>query len=232
VTVRDAQMITLVSVQPPITVRGLRGNTAPVPAAGFGGWQLVARPRRKSLTRWKGIDPFQQQFSIIFDGVPDNVSVEPACLALERMAQPVGHRAAPPPVRVIGVVPHPELAYVIGDGNGGPGLAWGDVIYSPSGFRIRQEVVITLLEHVGDDRVSAGAAAAQARQTASARSTSAAAAGGGTSRTGTATVKAGDSLLSIAARDLGSATQWTEIAQLNGLVDPYTLTVGQKLRMP
>jgi nucleoid-associated protein YgaU len=227
-------MITLVSRQPALQVRALRGNTPPVPVGGFGGWQLVARPRRKSLTRWTGIEPFKQQLSIILDGVTTDTTVEPACLALERMAQPAAELADPPLVKVVGAVPHPELTYVIGDGSGGDGLAWdANPIYSPSGYRIRQEVVITLLEYVPDDRVAAQPAAAQARQQAAAASSKAASAAGGTTPAArTYTVKSGDSLTSIAARQLGAASRWLEIAQLNGLHDPYTLTVGQQLRMP
>jgi hypothetical protein len=232
-TVADAQTITLVSQQPPITVRGLRGNTAPIPSGGFGGWQLVARPRRKSLTQWKGVDPFQQQFSLIFDGVTNDASVEPACAALERMAQPPAQRTPPPVIRVIGVVPHPELAYVIGDSNGGPGLTWGEVMYSRSGYRTRQEVIVSLLEYVADDRIAAVPAATRARQQASAKAaTAAAVAGGHPAKTHTYTVKAGDTLTSIGAHQLGAASRWTEIGQLNGLLDPYSLIVGQKLRMP
>jgi LysM repeat protein len=233
VTVANPQTILLVSQQPPITVRGLRGNTPPTPAAGTGGWQLVPRPRRKSLTQWKGIDPFQQQFSLIFDGLANDQSVEPSCLALEQMARPPAEQTPPPIVRVVGVVPHPELDYVIGDGNGGPGLAWGDVLYSPSGYRIRQEVTVTLLEYVADDRVASVPAAARARQQTAAQAAAAAAtAGGHPAKTHSYTVKSGDTLTSIAASQLGAASRWTEIAQLNGLHDPYTITVGQKLRMP
>lgn len=233
-TVTDPQMITIVSrQQPSIQVRGLRGTTAPTPGGGFGGWKLVARPRRKSLTQWQGIDPFQQQLSLIFDGVTDDSSVEPSCIALERLAQPPAQRTAPPTVKVLGVIPHPELVYVIGDGNGGPGLAWGDSIYSRSGYRIRQEVVVTLLEYVADDRVAAQPAATRAREKGAAQSAGAAAgAGGHTAAAHTTTVKAGDTLTAIAARQLGAAARWTEIAQLNGLHDPYQLAVGQKLRMP
>ena len=230
----DAQTITLVSQQSALQVRALRGNTPPVPAGGFGGWQLVARPRRKALTRWKGINPFQQTLSLIFDGFDTDTSVEDSCLTLERMAQPPAARTDPPLIKIVGAVPHPELVYVIGDGNGGDGLAWdASPIYSPSGYRVRQEVVITLLEYVPDDRIAGLPAASRARQQASSDSARAAAAAGGhPTRSHTYTVKGGDTLTSIAARELGSATRWTEIGQLNGLADPYHLTVGQQLRMP
>lgn len=49
---------------------------------------------------------------------------------------------------------------------------------------------------------------------------------------GTYTVKAGDTLSSIAARVLGNANRWQEIATLNGIGDPRTLRVGQILKLP
>lgn len=48
----------------------------------------------------------------------------------------------------------------------------------------------------------------------------------------TYTVKAGDTLLSIAARELGSATRYTELAALNDIRDPRRLRPGQVLRLP
>lgn len=49
---------------------------------------------------------------------------------------------------------------------------------------------------------------------------------------GTYTVASGDSLSLIAGRVLGSTDRWPELAALNGLIDPYTLTVGQRLALP
>jgi nucleoid-associated protein YgaU len=45
-------------------------------------------------------------------------------------------------------------------------------------------------------------------------------------------VAQGDSLTSIAARDLGDYSRWPEIAALNGIRDPDRLTVGQTVRLP
>jgi len=229
-----AQYITLISTDPPVAVRALRGDTPPVPVGGFGGWSLVARPRRKSLTQWQGIDPFQLQLSLVLDGVRGDRSVEADCLTLEQMAQPVGPRLAPPVVTVVGVVPHPELDYVIGDGNAGGGLSWDAApIYSRSGYRIQQKVTVTLLEYVAADRVAATPAAARARQASAASSASAAAAAGGKAPAARAyTVRSGDTLTSIAARLLGSASRWTELATLNGVADPYTLVIGGQVKLP
>lgn len=229
-----AQYITLQTSSPPLIVRALRGSTPPVAVGGFGGWQLITRPRRVALTQWAGVDPFQMQLSLILDGVHDDSSIEADCVALEQMAQPAGLRLPPPIVTVTGVVPHPELAYVIGDGSADGGLAWdANPIYSRSGYRVQQQVTVRLIEFVDADLVASTGAAQQARQAAGLQSAAAAAAAGGTTAPApTYTVKAGDTLLSIAAAQLGSAARWTEIAQLNTIADPYTLTPGQVIRLP
>lgn len=46
------------------------------------------------------------------------------------------------------------------------------------------------------------------------------------------TIKAGDTFASIAARTLGSADKWHEIAQANPRVDPTKLKVGMTIRLP
>lgn len=48
----------------------------------------------------------------------------------------------------------------------------------------------------------------------------------------TYTVRSGDSLSLIARNVLGDVNRWPEIARLNGLVSPYTLTVGRVLKLP
>ena len=45
-------------------------------------------------------------------------------------------------------------------------------------------------------------------------------------------VREDETLSDIAARELGSASRWMEIAELNVLADPGALTIGQALRIP
>jgi len=45
-------------------------------------------------------------------------------------------------------------------------------------------------------------------------------------------VKPGDTLSKIAAGKLGSAGQWRRIAELNGIVEPSRIRVGQRLQLP
>ncbi|MEU4171030.1 LysM domain-containing protein [Streptomyces sp. NPDC026665] len=50
--------------------------------------------------------------------------------------------------------------------------------------------------------------------------------------TTTYTVRAGDSLWSIATSKLGGGARWTEIAALNHLRDGAVITPGQVLKLP
>ena len=45
-------------------------------------------------------------------------------------------------------------------------------------------------------------------------------------------VKSGDSLSKIATGKLGSAGQWRVIAELNGIINPNRIRVGQRLQLP
>lgn len=52
------------------------------------------------------------------------------------------------------------------------------------------------------------------------------------SQTRTCTVQAQDTLSQIAARELGKADRWPEIAKLNGISDPRKIRLGQTLILP
>jgi nucleoid-associated protein YgaU len=52
------------------------------------------------------------------------------------------------------------------------------------------------------------------------------------SRAATGVVYDGEDLLSVAARELGDASRWHEIADLNGIRDPRAITRAQVIRLP
>lgn len=226
----DPQFITLSSAHPPLRVTALRGQTAPAPTGGFGGWQKVARPLRTSLTQWNGSDPFEQQFSLMLDGVRDDSSIEDACDALEQMATPPSSGAEPPVIRVDGAVLHPEYEWIVSALDWDPSPIW-----SRRGHRIRQEVTITLTKYIADDVLAQMPAAERKRREATSAA-AAAARKAGSSRQAPQSklyvVKAGDTLSKIAAAVLGSYKRWHELSDLNGIRDPKAITVGQKLRLP
>jgi nucleoid-associated protein YgaU len=50
--------------------------------------------------------------------------------------------------------------------------------------------------------------------------------------TGAYKVQKGDTLYSIARKELGNASRWKELASLNSLQKPYVIKVGQELKLP
>ena len=112
------------------------------------------------------------------------------------------------PVRVIITETNINGEYLIDEFNTGQGDATGDVVYD-----------ITFSEYVRPKvAVKNGKASAlyESRQT---RTTAPA----------TYTVRTGDTLKSIAKAKLGKASKFTEIAALNHIREPYTVTPGQVL---
>lgn len=190
-----------------------RGDTAPQMVGGYGGWEVVGRPKRTGLTQWIGKDPLRMKLPIIFDGSDQQISQESKITLLSRMALPTGPRGEPPRVSVLGAIPRKDLRWVI------ESLEWGDnVIWVTTsdtiGFRTRQDATLTLLEYVAEDRVGAN------RSTQNTRSPAA------------HTAVPDDTLRGIAARVYGDQARWADIASLNEIRDPKTIEAGQVLRLP
>jgi nucleoid-associated protein YgaU len=172
-------------------------------------------------------------------------SIESQLADLESLAFPSGSDSAPPQIKIQaagGAVPHQGRDWVIDS------LTWGDALMNDNGDRVRQEVTLALLEYIPEERITAlpASPANREREAANAKNTKP---GAGPKRT---TVTAptrgrgigavlrgsqlaqgpGEDLLSIAARELGDAERWREIADLNGIRDPRSITLGQVVRLP
>jgi hypothetical protein len=179
---------------------------------------------------------------ILFDTFASGQSVERQLTQLERLATPTASDGSPPRIRFVargGAVPHQTTQWVIDS------LAWGDGDMNRDGDRTRQQVTLSLLEWIEDVRVRENSPAKRQRAKVKAAKTKQGAANKrvvaskGRARVAhkgalatTTTSYDGDDLLSIAARELGDADRWVEIAQLNGLRDPRAITFGQVLRLP
>lgn len=136
---------------PGLEVKALLGADPPTPTGGYGGWDIVGRPRRVGLTQWNGRQPIQMDVSILFDGFKNDESVEYECVRLERMALPFINE--PPVVRLFGSsIPHNDLDWVINN------IAWGSSIKLKNGDRIRQEATISLISYQSADKVRLSAA--------------------------------------------------------------------------
>lgn len=233
------------SADPPVTLQARLSADKPNVDAGYGGWAEVTRPRRRPLSVWIGSPGLRLTLPILFDRFRDGVSVERQIAQLERLATPTASDGSPPHLKFSArgaAVPHQARTWVIDT------LTWGDALMNANGNRTRQQVTLSLLEWIADIRVRENSPAKLARARTKAVKTKSGAANKRVvasharivksktsllaSSTSASTFGDGDDLLSIAARELGDANRWIEIAQLNGLRDPRAISAGQVLRMP
>lgn len=237
--------VRIASSDPPVSILARLAADRPDVTAGYGGWQEVARPRRRPLSVWTGSPGLRMTLPILLDRFRAGVSVEREIGQLEKLALPTAADGSPPRLRFNargGAVPHQNRVWVVDT------LTWGDAEMNAAGNRTRQQVTLSLLEWIADVRVTDKASSAQTRRQAAAAKSKAGASskriraahgrpkvqGKPTGRAATAADQfgAGEDLLSIAARELGDADRWVEIAQLNGLRDPRAIAPGQELRLP
>lgn len=205
-------------------VVGLLDSTPVSIPSGYGGWTVINRERRVGLTQWQGKDPLRMAIPILLDGVSDQTSQEFMISHLSRMALPPKGGGEPPVVNVEGRgVPKPgPVDWVIENLQWGSNVVW-DFASNGVMARLRQDVVVNLLEYRGDERATFGKLA-PGNVT-------------GKSTTGwpkTYIVKKGDTLQKIAAmkKFYGDASKWKKIADANGIRDPRNLKVGRPLRIP
>lgn len=208
------------------TVSSLLDASNPIVTSGYGGWTLITRPKKVSLTDWNGVDPFRLQIGLILDSyalnafIPLDTTVDDACKAIEVMASADRNsNARPPRVKIIGPVPKANLTYVIET------LTWGDAIRNrDTGLRERQALTIGLLELVEDTLLNSLSPAKTMR--------SAVQAAWNETVPKSYTVMLGDTMGTIAARFYGKQSAWKVIAKANNLRDPTKIRVGQVLKMP
>lgn len=221
----------------------LLGADRPDVSSGYGGWSEVERPKRTTVTTWAGQPARRFALAILIDRFDAGVSVEGDIRALELMALP-RPGGEPPTVRVSapgGIVPPylEKMDWVI------DALAWGDAAMNTYGNRTRQAATVTLLQYVSDDLVAAspakkrraGAARKSGKNKKKGAKTKRKASHAGRPKAkpkafGATIVFDGEDLLSVAARELGDATRWHEIAELNGIRDPRAVTRAQVIRLP
>lgn len=190
-------------------------RTGPIiPSLGYGGHPIGARPKKKALTVWEGRQPFEMEVPVLLD--LGGQVVEGLRAALDRMATSVNGEK-PPPVKILsnkGKLPIPadisdDADWWLED------LKWGEELRrARDGELVRQEVTITLLERVDDQLLKTKPKTASTHRSRNYR------------------VRKGDTLHSIAARELGSAARWREIGDLNHIRSDGHLKVGMVLHLP
>lgn len=192
---------------------------------GVGGWDEVDRPGRTPISRWRHRVALKVDVPLWIAST-DRTSIEPQIQVLTALAGrgPRWVEAEPPHLifDTAGVSPwdaqtYPDQLWVIDQ------LAWGtSVLHNHAGNRYRQDATVTLLQFI-DDVAIPDQSLAKRRQTR-----------GKIKVPKTYRVKKGDTLVSIARKELGSVDRWLDVRRLNPAVrtDPrIELTPGTVLRL-
>lgn len=132
---------------PPLALLVRLGPDPWVPTAGWGGWEVVERAQQVGMTIPKGVEPWQYQGSIMFDGFKHHQSQEDDINDLLRCAH--GDDDTPPGIVSISGLPDlPVDDWVIEDFS-----FEGDsqIRSNRSMERIRQKVSMTIREYVSPD---------------------------------------------------------------------------------
>jgi nucleoid-associated protein YgaU len=236
------------TTDPPMRVLARLWSDPVLVEAGYGGWVEVARPRKSPITTWQASPGLRLQLPILIDDWANGKSVEKLIADVELMGRPVASNGNPPIVKVQargGHVPYQSRKWVVDT------LAFGDALMNDSGDRVRQQITLHLLEFVEDVYLAAQSPALKERAKAASKKSSPGASkkrtpskggGGGSGKSVEQLASgpllpsypfgAGETLVRVAARELGDATRWTELADLNGIRDPRAVPFGQVIRLP
>jgi hypothetical protein len=130
------------SSAPTLNIVGPLGPEAPHISGGFGGYEIVSRPRQVGMTIWNGTEPYQLTFSMFLEGFKEGKSVEEDIGAVMRCAH--GTDGEPGTVQVFGIPRLPATDWVI------EGLDFDQdtTIRNMRMERIRQKMTWTLREEV------------------------------------------------------------------------------------
>lgn len=199
------------------TLTAALGPTQPEVSDGRGGWEEVPRPRRPAVVQWMGPTAMKASVELFLDAWKTGGTITAQLAVVDALAPPRGTTEGP----VLYVIGSPIVSSTI------PWVAqkvsFYDWLERHDGQPARVTVTFELIEHRVADVVTRSSPAKRSG------------ARNGTPSRGQPrrhVVKAGESLTSIAAKELGKASRWAEIAKLNGIRDPKRIRVGQSLTLP
>ena len=210
--------VILSSARPALRVPALLGDDPPTITA-TPGWQETPRPRQAGFSEWTGAGLRRMVLPLVLDGWSGEVDQEPFITNLLRWCEASPQSGGEPPrVRAAGdALPcAPDDVWVV------ESLEFGDVVVRRGdGHRLRQSLTLTLMEYE--------AATIALKPSAAARAAAAAAQGART-----ISARDGDTPAKIAARELGKASRWTEIRDLNtGLrTASRVIKAGTRVKVP
>lgn len=127
----------------------LLNANSPALNGGVGGWEVIDRPKRQGLTRFKGYNPKRQDIPVMFDGFENLSSVEPDISVLLDMATSPDNGVAPPIITVTGLAVAKDIPWVI------ESIDWDNAAtmwdwQGGEAVRLRQTAVVHLLEYVDE----------------------------------------------------------------------------------
>lgn len=123
-----------------------RGMTPPKISSGGARYEIVERPRRRSIVQWKGDDPWRMSVPVIFDGWISEHNVEYDIRRVSQMAQSRGDLSPPFTFRLDGALPVSGGLWIM------ESIEWGDNVYwhadkRGGGNRIRQDATLNCLQY-------------------------------------------------------------------------------------
>lgn len=193
------------------------GPNQPTITDGVGGWSEVTRPRKPGGVEWLGTAPVKATVELLLDAFAGGGTIVNA-LNSARVMAPLDPSTEPPVVYVYGVAVIPStVPFVVSS------LDLSDWQLRKDGQPARVTATFGLLEHRVGDVVT---------RTSPAKRSSSRNGTGGRGKARTYTMRKGDTLGSVAAKLLGSASKWTVLRDLNHLRDPNHVKVGFVLKLP
>lgn len=212
-----SQRVTLRTADKRHSLTAYLGATQPSVTDGRGGWEEKARPRRPAVVEWAGPAARKATIEILLDAWKTGGSIAAQMAVVDALAPPAP-RVEGPVLYVIGSPLVPSTVPWVAQS-----VDFADALERRGGGLARVTVTFTLIEKRTADVVTRSSPAKRS-----------------TGRNGTPSrgqprkhvVKAGETLTSIAAKELGHASRWTEIAKLNSIRDPKKIRVGQSLTLP
>ena len=202
-------------------VRGLMGADIPRITAGYGGWKHIAKPRKRGVIEYEGIDALEMQFEMILDAWGEEsriTNVDTDLDDLEKMTIPVGLNQPPPVIYVEGkAIPRDKsVPWVI------TRIEWGTTIRNTEGETKRQTFQMTVVQADMLEHTRAVPKPTRARNPRSPANT----------RQRTYTWKKTDTWPQVALRLLGDKKLAIKIIDFNKFRPGHKMKAGQKIKVP
>jgi len=212
--------VRIVAKDPAIDITIPMGDGPAIPTGGLGGWVPVELQDDVDAVDWEGQRGLGEDVPLLLNGLEQDDPVDREWNTVKKLGRdPNGDERKPPVFRVWGPLDAPEgKAWVLPD-NGIEVLEMSK--RKGDGALLRVEFVLHLLEYTAPEVIKA-----RRRKKGKAGLSQNVAVGG------TYTTKAGDSLISIAARLFNDWKRWKGLGEANGISDPNRkLPAGRVLKV-